>query len=42
LNSINQIDVTNTQNGALYSYNGQSVLLVGVSALLVQTGDFII
>ena len=42
LNSLNQIDVANTQNGALYSYNGQSILLVGVSALSVHVEDFII
>ena len=42
LNSVNQLDVTNTENGALYSYGGQSILLVGVSALSVQTTDFII
>jgi len=42
LNSLNQLDVTNTENGALYSYGGQSILLVGVSALSVQTTDFII
>lgn len=42
LTSINQLDVENTDNGALYSFNGQSILLVGLSALQIQTTDFIL
>ena len=42
LNNINQLDVENTDDGALYTYNGQSILLVGVSAHSVQTTDFIL
>ena len=42
LNSINQIDVENTNNGVLYTFGSHSILLVGVSANSVSTTDFIL
>lgn len=42
LTSVNQLSVQNTANGALYSFNGQSILLVGVSTWQVATTDFIV
>ena len=42
LDSVAELDVTNTVNGVLYSFGGQSVLLKGVSALSMHTTDFII
>jgi Ca2+-binding RTX toxin-like protein len=42
LDSFNQLDVENTDSGALYTFGSYSILLVDVSALSVQTTDFII
>ena len=42
LDSLNQLDVENTDSGALYTFESYSILLVDVSALSVQTTDFII
>jgi Ca2+-binding RTX toxin-like protein len=42
LTSINQLDLESTNNGMLVSFNGQSILLVGVFAQSIQTTDFIL
>jgi serralysin len=42
LNNINQLSVQNTNNGVQYSFNGQSILLVGLSSWQVATTDFIL
>jgi Ca2+-binding RTX toxin-like protein len=42
LTSFDQLEVENTDDGALYSYGSNSITLVGVSPLSVQTTDFIL